>query len=342
VIADVETFARLGADKARFLNMPDVHEAPALRRDSIVEAVLEGRFVVAPSRRAQGFFTEEETAARLRSLAAPWRTERQLSRLEGAPRSPEDALKFAVIGDAEPGRFRVWRWLFNEAGVFERQLAGADRRGADFIMQLGDMVSRGTKTNFTRFFETLARLAPRTPYLTLIGNHDRHKPHGVTNDDEYRSAFGKTNYFFDRGGYRFVALDSSAGRVTHEQLEWLDDTLATPLKTVVFTHMMPAAIRDRSGSGGAFAMGGFKAGSEEFARIVARREVQRVYVGHIHALGVRDYLGVRYVLTGGGGSPLFPLVSPRYAFHHYLTVEAGPNGLVETVHTPDGRTRPLR
>jgi hypothetical protein len=51
---------------------------------------------------------------------------------------------------------------------------------------------------------------------------------------------------------------------------------------------------------------------------------------------VQDHLGVRYVLTGGGGSALFPSgASDR--FHHFLTVELGPHGIRERVHGMDGR-----
>jgi hypothetical protein len=50
---------------------------------------------------------------------------------------------------------------------------------------------------------------------------------------------------------------------------------------------------------------------------------------------------VRYVLTGGGGSPLYP--GPvKERFHHFLTVDDGPDGLVETVHRSDGTSFVLR
>ncbi|MFC1680053.1 hypothetical protein ACFL2T_07585, partial [Elusimicrobiota bacterium] len=53
-----------------------------------------------------------------------------------------------------------------------------------------------------------------------------------------------------------------------------------------------------------------------------------VYFGHIHGFGVQDFSGVRYVLTGGGGSPLFPS-GARDRFHHYLVVSVGPDGVSE-------------
>jgi predicted phosphodiesterase len=273
----------------------------------------------------------------LHAKAAPWRTENQLKELKKTPRAQDEPFRFTVIGDAEPGRFAIWRFLFNVPGVFARLLKDSARHGADFTVQLGDMVSRGTVQNFWNFFRELAQVAPEKPYLTVIGNHDRRSPHGISNSRLYRSVFGPTDYFFDHGGVRFVTLDSSAGRVSAQQLDWLDKTLSTKLRTVVFTHMAPAVIQPWGKNGGDRPWGGFKDGSDEFTDIVSRHGVQRVYVGHIHGLRVKEYEGVRYVITGGGGSPLYP-GGVHNNFHHYLSVEVTPDGIRETVHRADGTT----
>ena len=277
----------------------------------------------------------------VRRLAEPFRTKTQLAKLAGTPRPSGESYRFAVIGDAEPGRFWIWRRLFNrDQNAFWRMLPRADRAGADFIMQLGDMVSRGVLRNFRAFFERLSAAAPRTPYLTMIGNHDRHKPHGKSNSVVYRALFGETNYVFERGGRRFVVLDNSAGRVTPDQLAWLRTVLSADKPAVVFAHMPPAPLGEwtnfgRKGSGG------FRRGADEFMSLMSERKVARVYVGHVHGLGVLERGGVRYVLSGGGGSPLYP--GPvKERFHHFLTVDDGPDGLVETVHRSDGASFILR
>jgi hypothetical protein len=271
----------------------------------------------------------------VRRLAEPFRTSAQLAKLARTPRRDGASLRFAVIGDAEPGRFWIWRKLFNrDPGAFWKMLPRADRSGADFIVQLGDMVSRGVLRNFRAFFARLRAAAPRAPYLTVIGNHDRQSPHGASNSRVYRSLFGATNYAFDRGGRRFVVLDNSSGRVTPGQFAWLREVLSADKPAVVFTHMPPAPLGEwtnfgRKGSGG------FRRGADEFMSLMSERKVARVYVGHVHGLGMLERGGVRYVLTGGGGSPLYPgPVKDR--FFHYLTVDDGPDGLVETVHPAHG------
>lgn len=272
----------------------------------------------------------------LERLAAPYRTERQLARLARGPRAAGESFRFAVLGDSEPGRFWIWRKLFNEPGVFEHQLRLVQDEGVDFSMQLGDMVSRGIQRNYLRFFRSLERCAPAAPYLTVIGNHDRRFPHGRADSALYRRLFGATNYWFDRGPARCVVVDSSGMRVTRAQLRWLDRVLDTPLRKLVFTHIPPAPLRGGwTDFGGARGIGGFRHGAEEFMRVLERRRADRVYMGHIHCFGVQDVGPVRYVLSGGGGSPLYPTGMPD-RYHHYLTVTVGPKGVEERVHPFDG------
>ncbi|OGR96348.1 MAG: hypothetical protein A2V88_14510 [Elusimicrobia bacterium RBG_16_66_12] len=277
----------------------------------------------------------------LQEYARPWRTNAQLAKLAAAPHGPGGSFRFAVIGDAEPGRFWITRRLFSKPGVFWRLLARADRSGSDFIFQLGDMVSRGTSAGFLAFIRGLFASGTRTPYLTALGNHDRHKPHGVTHDRMYRAAFGSPDYSFTRGGWRFVVVDSSVGRVTEAQLKWLEGELDPAVPAVVFTHIPPAPLSEWTDWGRLKGAGGFKEGGEEFMRLMSAKKVARVYMGHIHGLGVLERGGVKYVLTGGGGSPLFPGPVKR-RLHHWLSVEVLPEGLTETVHADDGSSFPLR
>jgi len=280
---------------------------------------------------------EDSLGARLARASAPWRISRQLRLLGRTPRREDETFRFAVLGDAEPGRFWLWRRLFNVAGVFERFVRELQAQDIDFSIQLGDMVSRGSERNYLRFFRDLGRWGVKVPYLPVIGNHDRRSPHGRSDAALYRELVGPTDYMFDRGAARFVSLDTSAGRLTAAQLSWLDRVLETDRRKLVFTHMPPAPLRRWTSIGRARGLAGFSRGAREFVEVVSRRRVDRVYLGHIHAFGVQDFGGVRYILTGGGGSPLYPSwVEDK--FHHYLLVEAGPGGVRETVRCADGKS----
>jgi UDP-2,3-diacylglucosamine pyrophosphatase LpxH len=275
---------------------------------------------------------------RLRRLSARWRTARQLTRLSRLPTARGERVSFAVLGDVEPSRFMIFRKLFNQEGVFERQMEEIQREKIHFIMQLGDMVEKGEPHRYENFFGQLKRAwKGGRPYLTVIGNHDRSRPNGKSHSTMYRGLFGNANYFFDHAQTRFVVLDSSSKRVTPAQLRWLDKVLSTPLRKIVFTHMPPVHLGLWGGVGKLHALGGFIGGAPEFSKVVAKHGVSRVYMGHVHAFGVQDHLGVRYVLTGGGGSALFPSGSSD-RFHHFLTVDIGPHGIRDRVHSLDGRS----
>lgn len=271
----------------------------------------------------------------LKRRSESWRTQVQLGRLSSASRSASESFTFAVLGDVEPSRFRIFRYLFNEPDVFPRQMSAIKDHPVDFCLQLGDMVSKGTPRYYLDFFRQIEGFGIEKPYLTVIGNHDRSRPNGRSHSTQYRALFGKANYFFDHGGARFVVLDTSAKGLTKAQLKWLGLVLDTPLRKLVFTHMPPTLL---GLWGGRFlqGVGGFSRNADSFTGLVAEMGVERVYMGHVHAFGVQDYRGVRYVLTGGGGSALFPSGSAD-VFHHYLTVSVGPGGIRERVHPLNGK-----
>ena len=269
-------------------------------------------------------------------MASRFRTERQLRRLSRLPSAAADRVAFAVLGDLEPSRWWIYRKLFNREGVFHQQMAELQELPVNFIIQLGDMVSTGAASQCESFLRGLRRVWTGKPYLTVIGNHDRSRPNGKSHSTIYRTLFGRSNYFFDHGGVRFVVLDSSAKRLTRRQLRWLRMVLAVPGRKIVFTHMPPAHLGLWGGVGAIHKLGGFVGGAREFSNIVSEAGVSRVYMGHVHAFGVQDHRGVRYVLTGGGGSALFPSGN-NDCFHHFLVIESGPEGVRERVHTLDGR-----
>jgi 3',5'-cyclic AMP phosphodiesterase CpdA len=265
---------------------------------------------------------------------------------------------FGVIGDAEPGRF-PWERIFSPGPrAFTDQMAALQADAPDFIVQLGDFVSEGDVENYRRHVAWM-EAAEYVPLLRCVGNHDRSRPNGDADKNLYDAVFGPRDYFFDRGGWRFVVLDSSDRKVTGAQLAWLKGALSSPARKVIFTHVPPkylkrlkplpavgaltesadefdAAAAENRKSGGLhdFFTNYFEDGSAEFEDLVEHGNVAAVYMGHIHAFWAADYRGVRYVISGGGGSPLYPLPPgyPKEKFAHYMTVAVSPSGLVETVH----------
>lgn len=280
-----------------------------------------------------------------------WGTQAQSALLDRLNPAPKTAFRFAVIGDGEAGRF-PWQRIFAPKGAFKKQLDAIHAASPDFILQLGDFVSKGVVKNYRAYVKFLAD-AVSLPVFHVIGNHDRSKPNGKADKNLYHAVFGAGDFHRDYNGWRFVAIDSSNYGLTAEQLRWLDAILDTEFNTVVATHIVPKYLKGKLHSidpaGGISAQGTiipeafFETGADAFGEILARRRVKRVYLGHIHAFGVGSVNGVRYVLSGGGGSPLYPLPGdyPKRKKAHYLLVEAGPSDLSETVHELDGTVYPI-
>ncbi|MDE2143083.1 MAG: metallophosphoesterase, partial [Elusimicrobia bacterium] len=238
---------------------------------------------------------------------------------------------FGVIGDAERGRF-PWERIFSPGpNVFSDQMGALQAASPDFIFQLGDFVSEGTPANYRDHVAWLDA-HPGPPLLRCIGNHDRSRPNGDADKNMYDAVFGPRDYFFDHDGWRFIALDSSDRKLTPAQLAWLKTALDSPARKVIFTHVPPKYLKklkplaavgaletdsaqfnamqaeDRKNGGvHDFFTNYFEDGSDEFENLVTHGNVAAVYMGHIHAFWAADYRGVRYVISGGGGSPLYPL-----------------------------------
>ncbi|MBI5623342.1 MAG: metallophosphoesterase [Elusimicrobia bacterium] len=274
-----------------------------------------------------------------------WGNDVQIAKLLASHPEPKASFQFAVIGDAEPGRF-PWQRIFAPSDAFRKHIRRIQGKNADFMIQLGDIVSKGVEGNYVKLVEFL-NAEVRLPFLVVPGNHDRSQPNGEADKNLFKAVFVKTDYTFDYNGWRFIVLDSADRRLLPEQLSWLAGLLETRLPVLVFTHVPPGYLRGLLVSPmtekGYNMSGYFDEGSAEFRKLVSAAKVARVYFGHIHALGTAQVDGVRYVLTAGGGSPLYPLPPgyPKRKTTHFLGVEAGPWGLRETVFELDGKSHPL-
>lgn len=271
-----------------------------------------------------------------------------------AARQPGETFNFAVVGDAERGRF-WWERIFSPGKhAFTQQWGAIEAGSNDFALQLGDFVSEGSAENYAEHVSFLDS-SVRTPLLHVIGNHDRSRPNGDADKDLFDAVIGPRDWFIDHGGWRFIGLDSSDRAVSDAQLDWLERALAIPGPKVIVTHVPPDYIKsipplaevgaleewslnaeqeeEQKGYLRDFFTNYFDRGSARFQALVENGGVKAVYMGHIHAFWAADLNGVRYVISGGGGSPLYPLPPgyPKKKFAHYLSVAVTPAGLRETV-----------
>jgi hypothetical protein len=243
---------------------------------------------------------------------------------ESRARAPAEArrlrtgkLRFAVIGD------------FGEGTEAQRMLAGRmcrwrRRHPFKLVVTTGDNIyPDGSQGNFeSKFFGPYSCLLNRgVTWRASLGNHDYETDRGRAELDTPAFGLRSRNYVFGRRRVRFVVAD-----LNQLDVAWLRKaTRARPeirWTIVVFHHPVYSPGRQHGSTRG-FA--------PALPRLFRRRGVDLVLNGHDHIYSVsRPLGGIRYVVTGGGGAPLYDCTTTSFTQtcrerHHFLYVVAGPH-----------------
>jgi len=211
-----------------------------------------------------------------------------------------DVVRFAVYGDMRGGHAVHGR-------IVESILADAP----DFAVVTGDLVMRGSdEADWQRFFHVSGELLARVPFYPAVGNHDLGR-----SGDEQRSigeifSFpsgpsrpdGAHWYSFDVAGVHFSMIDSNAYE-SEEQLSWLRDDLAAARRAGA--RALFAAVHDGPYSRGLH--GGNRVARERYAPLLARAGAVMLFSGHDHIYQRGEVDGLRYIVSGGAGAPLYPV-----------------------------------
>ncbi|HEY2854545.1 MAG TPA: Ig-like domain-containing protein, partial [Gemmatimonadaceae bacterium] len=238
-----------------------------------------------------------------------------------APRSGSGAISFVALGDSGTG------------SPEQHQLSDLIGRDSfDFAMHVGDIVygrSDGTGdasyAAYQSYLFDVDDWLPLHPFVPVEGNHDSRPSNG--NGQAYLDLFelprngasasfpdhAERYYSFDYGPVHFVALDTEFTFLDPtrqpEQLRWLAADLASTAQpwTIAFLHRAP------------YSSGGEHGSSPDvraaFGPLFERYGVDLVLAGHEHDYertvplresAVATDKFVPYVVTGGGGAPLYP------------------------------------
>jgi len=196
--------------------------------------------------------------------------------------------------------------------VHRRVMATLIKHGIpDFVLQSGDMVENGNDdSQWPIFFDVEKELLRQTVIFPSLGNHER-------NSHDFYDFFQATMpyYSFDWGNGHFSIMNSDLenfpgnGREKAaswaEQTRWLEDDLqshqAADFRFVTAHHPPYTAVASRQGD------------NKHMTALVPMFEkyhVSAAFFGHDH--NYQHYLnnGIHYVVTGGGGAPLYDVSKP--------------------------------
>jgi hypothetical protein len=207
----------------------------------------------------------------------------------------------------------------------------------DFAIHTGDLVEHGGEAaEWQTFFSIEQELLARTPFFPILGNHEGNSPLYF---DLFYLPGNERWYSFDYGNAHFVCLqaDNFADLSPEsEQVRWLEADL------VASDRLWKMAVFHVPAYSSLFREQNDPRTRQVLAPILAAHGVQVAFSGHDHGYQRLVVDGVTYVISAGGGAPLYELsqlhpnlVAHAVAYHALLVTVDGPT-LTAVAVSPQG------
>ena len=241
---------------------------------------------------------------------------------------------FAPFGFAQSdknsrlSRFVIYGDTRTNHKVHRKVVLAAVEQRPDFIVQTGDLVANSNSakqwTNFDRIIEPIRK--NDIAYYPARGNHDVGKRSKYAEEMPASLHSGNIFYYrFDIQNLRFLALDTESDlSVKSVQYKWLEKELKdarTENKFVVpFFHQAIFSVGDRHGSNVLL--------QSILHPLFKQYGVRLVFQGHDHIYYRTTRDGIAYLVTGGGGAPLYHIVASELQtgdvakrLHHFCVAD---------------------
>jgi len=244
-------------------------------------------------------------------------------------------------GESEPGAFRTFPASASSPISFiatgdtrsnhiahAKTVARVLSEAPDFIVSTGDLVGDGRdRSDWDFFFQAEGELLRSTPFFPAVGNHDAM---GLLNETLINRWFGRGRYYqVDAGPAILLFIDTTlaygGGSV---QNAWITEHLeaaraakaAGRASWIIAVHHHPAFSSAHHGSEIAV--------QRELVPLYEAAGVDLVLNGHDHVYERLEKNGITYIVTGGGGAPLYdfgkilPESKVHVRAHHFLKIAA--------------------
>jgi hypothetical protein len=237
--------------------------------------------------------------------------------------------EFVVIGDTRP------RFESESFRPFESLIGRINASKPALVVNLGDLIygyGPASKEKQWGKYEAVVKTI-LSPYYQVPGNHDTHSKEARR---IYGRRFGKFYESFDYGDYHFVLLDNTEeerwGYLGPTQLSWLTNDLkeTRARATFVFLHF-PVWESER------ITPKYYELWARTLHPLFKKCRVRGVFAGHYHTYGpTREFDGIRYFITGGGGAELRPEYRKSGGEYHFLRVKVSRDAFDVRVVTEHG------
>ena len=243
------------------------------------------------------------------------------------PGEPGRKQRFVVYGDnrgESPVHYEITRRILDS--------------DPDFVLNTGDLVDDGHEwVDWQTFRRTTGELMARRVLIPCLGNHDKRSIH-------YFEAFhlpGNEAWFeWNWEPLKVLVLDSNLPSEEQDwQTRWLTEQLMKSKKDgnitlVMFHHPPMGSGRHRP----------WKYGLEQWVPLIVSQSVDMVLLGHNHLYERLEHQGTPFIITGGGGAPLYPDFEriPETitveAVWHFVVIQYDGNRVVGEAIRHDGST----
>jgi 3',5'-cyclic AMP phosphodiesterase CpdA len=241
---------------------------------------------------------------------------------------------FVVLGDNRSGD-----------DMYRKLVSLAMERKPDFIVNTGDMITTpGNKHDWAKFWEMSKPIT--VPYFLVVGNHDAH-PKVPLSEKTYKEQVdlpgNELYYSFTAGNSLFIVLDSfiddQEKRIMGEQLQWLETVLANSTQKHKFVFLHHPLYTDLGkGHHAHDSLDKYPENRDMLDALFAEFKVDAVFSGHEHYYERRTVDGIFYIITGGGGAPMYD--KEEYGgFNHFVLVTVDGDKMSAEVIDGNGKVR---
>jgi 3',5'-cyclic AMP phosphodiesterase CpdA len=237
-----------------------------------------------------------------------------------------DSAQVAVYGDVRRGQAV-------HARLVDQMLAEAP----DAVVCTGDLVQVDEEADWAAFLAATETLRAATPYFPAVGNHDRQ---GIFNTSRFDALFPWGRYYSqDIGPARFFFVDTNQSVApTSRQGQWLEAALQAAEgsgRWLIAVQHHPVYSTGPHGP--------HPPADRDLRPLYERYGVHLVLQGHDHLYERARQAGVTYIVTGGGGAPLYhaeepaaPPTAVRKTVHHWILLNLTPERLEAVAQDLDG------
>lgn len=255
--------------------------------------------------------------------------------------------EYQVEGDSKKGSFRTFpisikpvKFIVygdNRTNMADHQkvVDAIIKEKPMFVINTGDLVESGISADdYQRFFEIERELLRNICIFPAIGNHEIIDP-TLSIYKKYifppQNNSGKKEWYsFDFANVHIAVYDTYDGLFTfsNEQLKWIESDLKSASENLEVDHIFTIM---HHGPYSASNHGDNSAAKSKVVPLLKKYGVDMTLAGHDHNYERGEADGLRYMVAGGGGAPLYSAGQSQYTIYS----ESALHYVVFNVYGPD-------